>query len=77
MKLAVLGLGCWGLVLLDMLTNNFDEVVGWSREEDLSDELKNGSWFWRGENLGNLSKYSPGPTTLEDILKIFGSLFAL
>ena len=41
MKLAVLGLGCWGLVLLDMLTDNFDEVVGWSRIEDLSDELKN------------------------------------
>lgn len=39
MKLAVLGLGCWGLVLTKLLSNNFDEVVGWSRKEDLSDEL--------------------------------------
>ena len=39
MKLAVLGLGCWGLVLTKLLTDNFDEVCGWSRKEDLSDEL--------------------------------------
>jgi len=39
MKLAVLGLGCWGLVLTKLLTDNFDEVVGWSRKEDLSEEL--------------------------------------
>ncbi len=40
MKLAVIGLGCWGLVLTEMLTDNFDEVTGWSRPEDLSEELK-------------------------------------
>lgn len=40
MKLAVIGLGCWGLVLTKLLTDNFDEVVGWSREEDLSEDLK-------------------------------------
>ncbi|MBE7706933.1 MAG: NAD(P)-dependent glycerol-3-phosphate dehydrogenase [Cyanobacteria bacterium SIG30] len=40
MKLAVIGLGCWGLVLTEMLTDNFDQVVGWSREQDLSEELK-------------------------------------
>lgn len=39
MKLTVLGLGCWGLVLTKLLTDNFDEVVGWSRKEDLTDEL--------------------------------------
>ena len=39
MKLTVLGLGCWGLVLTKLLTDNFDEVVGWSREQDLSEEL--------------------------------------
>lgn len=39
MKLTVLGLGCWGLVLTKLLTDNFDEVTGWSRKEDLSDEL--------------------------------------
>jgi len=41
MKLTVLGLGCWGLVLTKLLTDNFDEVTGWSRKEDLSDELIN------------------------------------
>ena len=41
MKLTVLGLGCWGLVLTKLLTDNFDEVWGWSRKEDLSDELLN------------------------------------
>lgn len=40
MKLAVIGLGCWGLVLTKLLTNNFDEVWGYSREQDLSEELK-------------------------------------
>lgn len=39
MKLAVLGLGCWGLVLTKLLTDNFDKITGWSRREDLSDEL--------------------------------------
>lgn len=41
MKLTVLGLGCWGLVLTKLLTENFDKVVGWSRKQDLSDELRN------------------------------------
>jgi glycerol-3-phosphate dehydrogenase (NAD(P)+) len=40
MKLTVIGLGCWGLVLAKLLTNNFDEVVGWSREQDLTENLK-------------------------------------
>ncbi len=39
MKIAVIGLGCWGLVLTKLLTNNFEEVCGWSRKEDLSKEL--------------------------------------
>lgn len=41
MKLTVLGLGCWGLVLTKLLSANFDEVCGWSREQDLTDELVN------------------------------------
>ena len=39
MKLTVLGAGCWGLTLAWLLTDNFDEVVVWGREKDLSDEL--------------------------------------
>ena len=39
MKSAVIGLGCWGLVLTKLLTNNFETVYGWSRKEDLSKEL--------------------------------------
>ena len=39
MKLTVLGLGCWGLVLTKLLTSQFDEVWGWSRKQDLSEEL--------------------------------------
>lgn len=39
MKLAVLGLGCWGLVLTKLLTPKFDDVWGWSRKQDLSEEL--------------------------------------
>jgi len=39
LKIAVIGLGCWGLVLTKLLTNNFDIVYGWSRKEDLSKEL--------------------------------------
>lgn len=39
MKLTVLGLGCWGLVLTKLLTDNFDEITGWSRQADLSEEL--------------------------------------
>ncbi len=41
MKLAVLGAGSWGLTLTWLLTNNFDEVYLWSREEDLTEELLN------------------------------------
>ncbi len=40
MKLTVLGAGCWGLTLAWLLTDNFDEVTVWGREQDLSDELK-------------------------------------
>ena len=39
MKLTVLGAGCWGLTLAWLLTDNFDEVVVWGREQDLSDDL--------------------------------------
>ncbi len=39
MKLAVLGLGCWGLVLTKLLTPKFDDVWGWSRKQDLTDDL--------------------------------------
>ena len=40
MKLTVLGAGCWGLTLCWLLTNNFDEITVWGREQDLSDDLK-------------------------------------
>lgn len=40
MKLTVLGAGCWGLTLAWLLTDNFDEVVIWAREKDISDDLK-------------------------------------
>ena len=40
MKLTVLGAGCWGLTLAWLLTDNFDEVTVWSREQDLTEELK-------------------------------------
>ena len=40
MKLTVLGAGCWGLTLAWMLTDNFDEVVVWGREQDIPDELR-------------------------------------
>ncbi len=39
MRLAVLGLGCWGLVLTKLLSDNFESVTGWSRSIDLSEEL--------------------------------------
>ncbi len=41
MKLTVLGAGCWGLTLAWLLTDNFDEVCVWGRDQDISDELKN------------------------------------
>jgi glycerol-3-phosphate dehydrogenase (NAD(P)+) len=40
MKLTVLGPGCWGLTLAWLLEDNFDEVVVWGRDQDLSFELK-------------------------------------
>ncbi len=40
MKLTVLGAGCWGLTLAWLLTDNFDEVVVWGREQDLSEDLR-------------------------------------
>lgn len=39
MKLTVIGAGCWGLTLAWLLTNNFDEVTVWGREQDLSQDL--------------------------------------
>ncbi len=41
MKLTILGAGSWGLGLTWLLTNNFEEISLWSREEDLSEELVN------------------------------------
>jgi glycerol-3-phosphate dehydrogenase (NAD(P)+) len=40
MKLTILGPGCWGLTLAKLLADNFDEVVVWGRDQDLSFELK-------------------------------------
>lgn len=40
MKLTVLGAGCWGLTLAWLLSGNFEDVVVWGRECDLSDDLK-------------------------------------
>ena len=40
MKLTVLGAGCWGSTLVWLLSDNFEEVCLWGREEDLSEELK-------------------------------------
>lgn len=39
MKLTVLGAGCWGLTLAWLLTDNFDEICVWGREQDLSKDL--------------------------------------
>lgn len=39
MKLTVIGAGCWGLTLAWLLTDNFDEVTVWGREQDLSEDL--------------------------------------
>lgn len=39
MKLTVLGAGCWGLTLAWLLTNNFENVTVWGREQDLSQDL--------------------------------------
>ena len=41
MKLTVLGAGCWGLTLAWLLTDKFEEVTVWGREQDLSDDLIN------------------------------------
>ena len=38
MKLTVLGAGCWGVTLAWLLTDNFDEVCIWGRDNDLSIE---------------------------------------
>ena len=40
MKLTVLGPGCWGLTLAWLLSDNFDEVCVWGREQDISEELR-------------------------------------
>lgn len=39
MRLTVLGAGCWGLTLAWLLSDNFDEVCVWGREQDLSEDL--------------------------------------
>lgn len=39
MKLTILGAGCWGATLAWLLTDNFEEVCLWSREEDLTEDL--------------------------------------
>ena len=40
MKLTVLGAGCWGLTLAWLLTDNFDQITIWGREQDISQDLK-------------------------------------
>ena len=40
MKLTILGAGCWGLTLCWLLTNNFEKITVWGREQDLSEDLK-------------------------------------
>ncbi len=39
MKLTVLGPGCWGLTLAWLLTNNFDKITVWGRQQDLYEDL--------------------------------------
>lgn len=39
MKLTVLGAGCWGLTLAWLLSDNFEEVYVWGRQQDLSEDL--------------------------------------
>lgn len=41
MKLAVLGAGSWGLTIAKLLTNNFEDIFVWGREQDIPDTLKN------------------------------------
>ena len=40
MKLTVLGAGCWGLTLAWLLTNNFEDITVWGREQDISQDLR-------------------------------------
>lgn len=40
MKLTVLGPGCWGLTLAWLLSDNFEQVCVWGREQDISEELR-------------------------------------
>jgi len=63
MKLAVLGAGSWGLTLTWLLTNNFDEIYLWSREEDLTEEL-----------LHTKSVTFPVEVQLDDRVKITSNL---
>lgn len=63
MKLTVLGAGCWGLTLAWLLTDNFDEVVVWGREQDLSDDL-----------IKNKHCEKPLEVQLKDKVKISSSL---
>lgn len=39
MKLTILGAGCWGATLAWLLTDNFEQLTLWSREQDLQEDL--------------------------------------
>ncbi len=39
MKLTVLGPGCWGLTIAQLLNDNFDRICIWGRSEDLKETL--------------------------------------
>ncbi|MBR2525396.1 NAD(P)-dependent glycerol-3-phosphate dehydrogenase [bacterium] len=39
MKLTILGAGCWGATLAWLLTDNFEQICLWSREQDLQEDL--------------------------------------
>lgn len=39
MKLTILGAGCWGATLAWLLTDNFEQICLWSREQDLHEDL--------------------------------------
>jgi len=43
MKLTVLGPGCWGLTIANLLKNNFDEIFVWGRSQDIEPIVANGN----------------------------------
>ncbi len=65
MKLTVLGAGCWGLTLAWLLTDNFDEVCVWGREQDLSEDL-----------IKNKKATKPLTVQLQDKVQITSNLSA-